>query len=131
MKVILPIVVAILSLAVILLAAAVVRFSRLSRNRLLFIKDCIDLLYVYGRHDAPKLYDRFKQLSHIKQLSRYNITDDMPVRRFRHKWHRLTPAERQLVILMNAGFSNRELSVIFDVGKISSIYVKYYRAKSK
>lgn len=32
---------------------------------------------------------------------------------------------------MNAGFTNRELCAIFQVRKISSIYVKYYRIKIK
>lgn len=132
MKIILLTTIALLLSSVICLAIMLARISRISRNRLLYIKDCIDLLYVYGRHDASKLYKKFKQLSNVKQLARYNIADaTIPKGDFRRKWHKLTPAEKQLVILMNTGFSNRELSVIFDVGKVSSIYVKYYRAKAK
>lgn len=121
----------VLSLAVIILTAALAYVSRISKNRLVYIKDSIDLLYVYGKHDAVKFYDKCKDLSDSKQLARYGIVGQIPVRHFRCKWHRLTPAEKQLLTLMNAGFSNRELSVIFNVGKVSSIYVKHYRAKAK
>ncbi len=120
-----------LIIAIIFLIISLFRIRRIAFNRLVLIKDWLDWLYVYS-DDAVSFQNRCKSLAHIKQLAKYNIINWVPPNyKMRMKWHKLSLAERRFVCLMNAGFTNRELCAIFQVGKISSIYVKYYRIKTK
>ena len=102
----------------------------LARNRLRYIEEWLDLLYLYN--NAPvSFHTRCKELASVKQLSNYHIVDDSlrsSVRR-RHCRSSLTPAEKEF--LMESGFSNRALCVIFRVGKVGSIYVKHHRIRAK
>lgn len=90
----------------------------LARNRLRYIEEWLDLLYLYN--NAPvSFHTRCKELASVKQLSNYHIVDDSlrsSVRR-RHCRSSLTPAEKEFLCLMESGFSNRALCVIFRVGK--------------
>lgn len=123
--------IALLIIAIIFLVVSLFRIRRIAFNRLVLIKDWLDWLYVYS-NDAVSFQNRCKSLAHIKQFSKYNIISWTPPNyKMRMKWHKLSLAERRLVCLMNAGFTNRELCAIFQVGKISSMYVKYYRIKVK
>lgn len=104
----------------------------LARNRLRYIEEWLDLLYLYN--NAPvSFHTRCKELASVKQLSNYHIVDDSlrsSVRR-RHCRSSLTPAEKEFLCLMESGFSNRALCVIFRVGKVGSIYVKHHRIRAK
>lgn len=82
--------------------------------------------------DSQAFHNRCKNIAHIRQLTKYNIVSwNPPSATIKMKWHKMSVSERQFICLMNAGFSNRELCAIFQVGKISSIYVKYHRIKAK
>lgn len=67
----------------------------LARNRLRYIEEWLDLLYLYN--NAPvSFHTRCKELASVKQLSNYHIVDDSlrsSVRR-RHCRSSLTPAEK-------------------------------------
>lgn len=86
-----------------------------------------DLIY------RSPLHTRCKELASVKRLSNYHIVNDSlrlsDCRR--HRRSNLTPAEKEFLCLMEAGFSNRALCVIFRVGKVGSIYVKHHRIKAK
>ena len=104
----------------------------LARNRLRYIEEWLDLLYLYN-NDPVSFHTRCKELASVKRLSNYHIVNDSlrlsDCRR--HRRSNLTPAEKEFLCLMEAGFSNRALCVIFRVGKVGSIYVKHHRIKAK
>ncbi len=130
-EIVLVVIIVLLFIVIIVLARSLNNIKKLANNRLMFIKDCLDLLYVFS-NDSQSFHNRCKSLVHIRQLARYNIVSwKPPCAHFRKKWHKMSTSEKQFICLMNAGFSNRELCTIFQVGKISSIYVKYHRIKSK
>lgn len=106
-------------------------FAQIAYNRLCYIKDWLDLLYVYK--NVPVTFQgRCKLLAHVKQFCKYKIINHHPIKwTIKKKWRKMTTAEKNLICLMDAGFSNRELCAIFQVGKVGSIYVKYYRIKLK
>lgn len=107
------------------------QIKRISNNRLRYIKDCFDTLYQY-EHNPTTFLAKCKDLVHVKRLAEYHIIDSPHLsNHIKRNWHKLTPAEKQFVCFMEAGFSNRELCAIFHVGKIGSVYVKYYRIRSK
>ena len=93
----------------------------LARNKLRYIEDPVSF------------HTRCKELASVKRLSNYHIVNDSlrlsDCRR--HRRSNLTPAEKEFLCLMEAGFSNRALCVIFRVGKVGSIYVKHHRIKAK
>ena len=104
----------------------------LAQNRLRYIDEWLDLLYVYS-NDPISFHSRCKELAYIKRLSNYRIVNGSLHLSERQRFRRcsLTPAEKEFLHLMEAGFSNRALCVIFRVGKIGSIYVKHHRIKAK
>lgn len=104
---------------------------QIAHNRLCYIKDWLGLLYVYK--NVPVTFQgRCKLLAHVKQFCKYKIINHHPIKwTIKKKWRKMTTAEKNLICLMDAGFSNRELCAIFQVGKVGSIYVKYYRIKLK
>lgn len=104
---------------------------QIAHNRLCYIKDWLGLLYVY-KNDPVTFQERCKLLAHVKQLCKYKIINHHPIKwTIKKKWQKMTSSEKNLICLMDAGFSNRELCAIFQVGKVGSIYVKYYRIKLK
>lgn len=130
-EIIFSMIVVLLSAIIIVLIRSKYRIQKLADNRLQFIRDWFDLMYVYS-NDPQSFYNRSRIHSHVKQLAKYNIVDwSPPNAELRMKWHKMSVSEKQFLCLMHAGFSNRELCAIFQVTKISSIYVKYYRIKSK
>lgn len=88
---------------------------------------------VLYNNDPVSFHTRCKELASVKRLSNYHIVNDSlrlsDCRR--HRRSNLTPAEKEFLCLMEAGFSNRALCVIFRVGKVGSIYVKHHRIKAK
>ena len=84
-------------------------------------------------NDPVSFHTRCKELASVKRLSNYHIVNDSlrlsDCRR--HRRSNLTPAEKEFLCLMEAGFSNRALCVIFRVGKVGSIYVKHHRIRAK
>lgn len=112
--------------------AATTASRALGTKQIAYIEEWLDLLYIYN--NAPvSFHTRCKELASVKQLSNYHIVDDSlrsSVRR-RHCRSSLTPAEKEFLCLMESGFSNRALCVIFRVGKVGSIYVKHHRIRAK
>ena len=124
-------IIVLLVVLVAVLAKSLNETKKLASNSLLLIKDWLDLLYVFS-DDSQAFHNRCKNIAHIRQLTKYNIVSwNPPSATIKMKWHKMSVSERQFICLMNAGFSNRELCAIFQVGKISSIYVKYHRIKAK
>lgn len=104
----------------------------LAQNRLRYIEEWLDLLYLYN-NDPVSFHTRCKELASVKRLSNYHIVNDS-LQLSGHRRHyrsNLTPAEKEFLCLMEAGFSNRALCIIFRVGKVGSIYVKHHRIRTK
>lgn len=104
----------------------------LAQNRLRYIEEWLDLLYLHN-NDPVSFHTRCKELASVKRLSNYHIVNDSLQLSGHRKHYRsnLTPAEKEFLCLMEAGFSNRALCVIFRVGKVGSIYVKHHRIRAK
>lgn len=97
-------------------------------------KDIFQFVILHSPNNDPvSFHTRCKELASVKRLSNYHIVNDSlrlsDCRR--HRRSNLTPAEKEFLCLMEAGFSNRALCVIFRVGKVGSIYVKHHRIKAK
>ena len=111
-------IIVLLVVLVAVLAKSLNETKKLASNRLLLIKDWLDLLYVFS-DDSQAFHNRCKNIAHIRQLTKYNIVSwNPPSATIKMKWHKMSVSERQFICLMNAGFSNRELCAIFQVGKI-------------
>lgn len=97
----------------------------LARNRLRYIEEWLDLLYLYN-NDPVSFHTRCKELASVKRLSNYHIVNDSlrlsDCRR--HRRSNLTPAEKEFLCLMEAGFSNRALCVIFRMSIPNNLNVK-------
>ena len=115
-------IIVLLVVLVAVLAKSLNETKKLASNRLLLIKDWLDLLYVFSDDS---------QAFHNRCISGNIVSWNPPNATIKMKWHKMSVSERQFICLMNAGFSNRELCAIFQVVKISSIYVKYHRIKAK
>ena len=96
-----------------------------SAEQLRLIRCLLDLCYTYRESPAVFL-DKFKDKVNIRELKSYTLID-APKKRF----PKLKEDERLLCLLMEAGFSHRELCVIFNLKKTSNLYTKYHRIQQK
>ena len=72
----------------------------LARNRLRYIEEWLDLLYLYN-NDPVSFHTRCKELASVKRLSNYHIVNDS-LRLSDCRGHRrsnLTPAEKEFLCL--------------------------------
>ena len=70
--------------------------------------------------------DKFKDKVNIRELKSYTLIEE-PKDRFQ----RLKEDERLLCLLLEAGFTHRELCVVFNLKKTSNLYTKYHRIQQK
>lgn len=96
-----------------------------SQERLRLLRSILDLCYAY--RESPELFLlKFKDRVNFCQLKNYDIFID------KYKYlQRINDDERLLCQLMEEGFTQRELCVIFDLKKTSYVYVKYHRILRK
>lgn len=100
-----------------------------SRNRnteqLRFIRILLDLCYTY--QNSPLVFlDKFKDKVNIRELKSYDLIE-IPNNRFVE----LKEDEKLLCLLLENGFTQRELCVIFNLKKINNLYIKYNRIRKK
>lgn len=96
-----------------------------SAEQLRFIRSLLDLCYTY--RESPLVFaDKFKDKVNIRELKSYGLVEIPP-----HRFEELKEDERILCLLWEAGFTQRELCVIFNLKKVSNLYTKYHRIRNK
>ena len=96
-----------------------------SAEQLRLIRSLLDLCYTYRESPAVFL-DKFKDKVNIRELKSYSL-----VERPKDRFPRLKEDERLLCLLLEAGFTHRELCVVFNLKKTSNLYTKYHRIQQK
>lgn len=97
----------------------------LSNEQLRLIRSLLDLCYTYRESPAVFL-DKFKDKVNIRELKSYMLIE-YPKNRF----PRLKEDERLLCLLLEAGFTRRELCIVFNLKKASNLYIKHHRILQK
>lgn len=100
-------------------------YRRRSAEQLRFIRALLDLCYTYRESPAVFL-DKFKDKVNIRELKSYGL-----IKRSNDHFCCLKEDERLLCQLIDAGFTYRELCVIFNLKKTSNLYTKYHRIQQK
>lgn len=96
-----------------------------SEEQLRLLRCLLDLCYTYRESPAVFL-DKFKDKVNIRELKSYGL-----IGRNKRRFSGLKEDERLLCQLLEAGFTHRELSVIFNLKKSSNLYTKYHRIQQK
>ena len=102
------------------------KIYRLSRRRLELLRRLLE--HSYQHAVRPELFlDKFREEVCARKLQDAGI---VPMPRLA-SMHPAKESEIFLYRLIEAGFSRREVCVIFGLKNISSLYVKYHRIKKK
>lgn len=96
-----------------------------STEQLRLIRSLLDLCYTYRESPAVFL-DKFKDKVNIRELKSY-----MLIEYSENRFPELKEYDRLLCLLLEAGFTHRELCVIFNLKKTSNLYTKYHRIQQK
>ena len=94
-------------------------------EQLRLIRSLLDLCYAYRESPAVFL-DKFKDKVNIRELKSYVLIEPS-----NKHFLKLKEEERILCSLLEAGFTHRELCVIFNLKKTSNLYTKYHRILQK
>lgn len=116
-----------------LFAEPIHTFSELreiAENRLVFIRNMIDLFHTYG-HDPELFLRHFKGNICIENVKKKAIVDFEREFRFLIQNTSLTDVEIELYCLHSCGFTCRELRTIYGHTNKESIYVLMNRARTK
>ncbi len=96
-------------------------------------RDTIDLAYIYN--DNPeKFYSKFLEQINVSSLRERGIIDsDILLHSRLHKfiYKKLPNRDAELWVLRKTGFTARELTIIYNLNNINSIYVKLYRLNKR
>lgn len=99
--------------------------ERNSQERLRLLRSIIDLCYAY--RESPELFlMKFKDRVNFCQLKNYDLFVEI-----NNRHQQINEDERLLCVLLEKGFTQRELCVIFNLKKTSYVYVKYHRILQK
>ena len=101
------------------------RLNERLNEQLRLIRSLLDLCYAYRESPAVFL-DKFKDKVNIRELKSYVLIEPS-----NKHFLKLKEEERILCSLLEAGFTHRELCVIFNLKKTSNLYTKYHRILQK
>jgi len=105
------------------------RYDELADNRLKLLRQIIELGYTLEpRKDL--FYRKVCDLVGIAELKRHPVVDFEAYRKF-HGQLPLSKSDLDFYCLLEAGFSRRELAVVYGHANSISIYVKKHRIMSK
>ncbi len=107
--------------------------SRETSLFLLLVRDLIDTAYTYNT-DPAKFYQKFLEQVNISSLRKRGITDPEVLLRtagYIIMCKDMRGADAELWALRKAGFTNRELKVVYNLKNLNSIYVKNNRLKKR
>lgn len=101
-------------------------YRRCSADQLRFIRSLLDLCYAY--RESPQVFlDKFKDKVNIREMKAYDLFGHSSDRR----WNSLKEDERLLCMLLERGFTQRELCVVFNMKSINNLYIKHHRIRKK
>lgn len=108
-------------------------YSEQAERLMNLIRDLIDLAFVHDEN-KEKFYDKFLEEIGMPSLRKRGIIDpDTLLRtpRFNRMCGELRCEDAELWILLMAGFSSRELKVIYGMTNINSVYIKRHRLRGR
>lgn len=108
-------------------------YARQMDRLVTILRDLIDQALVYDE-DPGKFYRKFLETVNIESLRERGIIDPealLRTPRFNPMYRMMTRSDVEILALSKAGFSNRELKVIYNLSNINSIYIKRHRAKTR
>lgn len=97
------------------------------------LHEIIDLAFVYEENHTL-FFRKFTELVNVKSLTKRGLIDpDALLRtpRYNRDFNSLKRCDAELLALLAAGFSNRELKVIFGLKNLNSVYIKNHRVRSR
>ncbi len=100
---------------------------------MLLVREMIDMAYLY-EGDSEKFYCKFIEIIHVKSLRERGVIDpDMLLQtpRYNRMCRELKCDDAELWALLKAGFTTRELMMIYGHTNINSIYVKVNRLRKR
>lgn len=104
---------------------AIAIYRNRSTDQLRFIRNLLDLCYTYS--DSPSVFiEKFKDKVNIRELKSYEL-----IEKLENCPSVLKEDERLLCQLLDAGFTHRELCVIFNLKKTSNLYTNHHRIQQK
>lgn len=104
-------------------------YSEQARRLMSLIRSLIDLAFVYDQ-DEKRFYSKFSEMINVASLRKHGIIDpDALLHTPRFNGLRCEDAE--LWTLLMAGFSSRELKVIYGMTNINSVYIKRHRLRNR
>lgn len=107
------------------LRRAVRMHERHSQERLRLLRSLLELCYSY--RESPQVFlDKFKDRVNFCQLKNFDLFESE-----NRRLGSLKEDERFLFMLLDQGFSQRELCVIFNLKKASYLYIKYKRIRKR
>ena len=105
------------------------QYREMADNRLELLRKIIELGYTHkSRKDI--FYSKVCELVRISELKRSQIVDFEPCLDTEHKLH-LSRKDLEFYCLLEAGFSDKELSIVYGHSNFRSIYVKKNRILHK
>lgn len=108
-------------------------YAKEVRRLMLLIRNLIDMAFIYDE-DCEKFYRKFLEEVSVESLSRRGIIDPDALLRTPHynkACKGMKRSDAELWTLIKAGFTSRELMVIYGLTNINSVYIKRNRLKSR
>lgn len=101
-------------------------YHQCTADQLRFIRSLLDLCYVY--RESPQVFlEKFKDKVNIREMKAYDLVGHGSDKR----WKDLKEDERLLCTLLERGFTQRELCVVFNMKTINNLYIKHHRIRKK
>jgi hypothetical protein len=109
------------------------KYIRQSEGLMLLVREMIEMAYLY-EGDTDKFYRKFMETINIKSLREHGLIDpDMLLHspRYNRMCSELKGEDAELWALREAGFTTRELKMVYGHTNINSVYVKVNRLKKR
>lgn len=97
------------------------------------VREMIDLAYTY-ESDTDKFYRKFMETINVKSLRERGVIDPdilLHTPMYNRMCSELKSEDAELWALLKAGFTTRELMMVYGHTNINSVYVKVNRLKKR
>lgn len=84
------------------------------------------LLFLTHQNSPLVFLDKFKDKVNTRELKSYDLIEIL-----NNRFVELKEDEKLLCLLLENGFTQRELCAIFNLNKINNLYIKYNRIRKK
>ncbi len=104
-----------------------------SEQLMLLVREMIDLAYLYGS-DTDKFYRKFIETINVKSLQQRGVIDPdvlLHTPKYNLMCSELKKEDAELWTLLKAGFTTRELMMVYGHTNINSVYVKVNRLRKR